>query len=45
MSELVVVDPLPLKSALAWLCIFFGLPLSFGVAVWANAGPRCQVVQ
>ena len=31
MSELVVVDPLPLKSALALLCVF--LLLFFGVAV------------
>ena len=36
MSELVVVDPLPLKSVLALLCMFFVLPLPFGVAVWAN---------
>ena len=43
MSRLVVVDPLPLKSALALLCAFFVLPV--GVAVRANAGPRCQVVQ
>ena len=43
MSRLVVVDPLPLKSALGLSCVF--LPLSFGVAVWANAGPRRQALQ
>ena len=45
MSRLVVVDPLPLKSTLALLCALFVLLLSLGVAVWASAGPRCQVVQ
>ena len=45
MSRLVVVDPLPWKRPLALLCALFVLLVSRGVAVWASAGPRCQVVQ
>ena len=37
MSELVVVDPLPLKSALAWLCIFW-----FAFVFWSCRVGECR---
>ena len=38
MSELVVVDPLPLKSALAWLCSFFW----FAFVFWSCRVGECR---